>query len=316
MRIILGFLIVVMLLGCDNSTNVESKYRFIGEMVEIFASDSTFIMGDENIINAKPERTITFSYDFKIRSTEVTQFEYDTIMSDSIYGYKKYATPYDTIGSYGIGDNFPAYSINWYDAVLFCNAISKYDDRDTVYKYDSIIGIPGNGAKLSNLVIDMKALGYRLPTEAEWEYSCRAGEANDYYWGKNFTGYPSNAADTNELNNYAVWRGNSDDLGLGAEGFGTEIVGKKKENNFGLFNMSGNVKEWCNDWYNYDEYQSGDIKDPKGPTLGDKRVIRGGCWSSFARDLRSAYRYECSPEDQSIYIGFRYVLNETIPENW
>jgi formylglycine-generating enzyme required for sulfatase activity len=136
-----------------------------------------------------------------------------------------------------------------------------------------------------------KAAGreYRLPTEAEWEYACRAATKTRYYTGD----------DEDDLKIAGWYDGNSD--------IRTHTVGSKKANAWGLYDMHGNVYQWCYDWYDKDYYSKGDNKDPEGPKSGDSRVLRGGCWGGIARDCRSADRNDFDPGDGYINIGFRVV---------
>jgi len=133
---------------------------------------------------------------------------------------------------------------------------------------------------------------YRLPTEAEWEYACRSGTTTAYGFGDNVS----------RLGDYGWFRSNSDSGG-------THPVGEKKPNAWGLYDMHGNVYEWCQDWYG--AYPSGSATDPTGATSGSYRVYRGGSWYNIARYCRSAYRDGPTPEDRYTILGFR-VLRSSI----
>ncbi|MFC1671120.1 formylglycine-generating enzyme family protein [Spirochaetota bacterium] len=128
----------------------------------------------------------------------------------------------------------------------------------------------------------------RLPREAEWEYACRAGKKGAYYWGK-------------KINDRYCWYNlNSRDE--------TRPVGKKRPNRWGLYDMSGNVYEWCGDWYDDHYYKTSQADNPVGPEKGKSKVIRGGSWSSNKYNLRSAFRTPFNPSKKNFYIGFRLVL--------
>jgi len=129
---------------------------------------------------------------------------------------------------------------------------------------------------------------FRLPTEAEWEYACRAGSTTDYYFGN----------DTAQLGGYAWYFDNS--------GLATHAVGGKVPSAWGLYDMSGNVWEWCQDWYG--AYSSSPQTDPAGPSTGSARVLRGGSWFNFADAARCAYRASLAPGDRNPNIGFRVVM--------
>jgi formylglycine-generating enzyme required for sulfatase activity len=169
---------------------------------------------------------------------------------------------------------------------------------DTVYSYSAIIGTPGNGCTdLNELLIDFNKHGYRLPTSAEWEYACKAGLNNTYFWGE--------SDDLITINMYA-WCLNNDNI--------THVVATKLPNAFGLYDMAGNVGEWCNDWYG--NYTSDTEIDPFGPNMSPEnyRVLRGGFhMGSYDtqdpyRDLRSANRYDFNPAERLPSIGFRGSL--------
>ena len=134
---------------------------------------------------------------------------------------------------------------------------------------------------------------YRLPTEAEWEYACRGGKATSYSFG----------SDAGELKDYAWYDKNSYDVG---EKY-AHIVGRKKPNSFGLYDMHGNVWEWCSDWHG--EYSSLALIDPVGPSTGSIRVLRGGGWSPGATHCRAAFRGASVPTLRTSNFGFRIVLS-------
>ncbi len=132
----------------------------------------------------------------------------------------------------------------------------------------------------------------RLPTEAEWEYAARAGTMTEYYWGDEFD------------SNYCWDSDNSDSI--------THPVGEKRPNAWGLYDMSGNVWEWCEDWFEEGYYAISPSKDPKGPPDGASRVLRGGSRYGV-NDVRSAYRAWGSPESRGDDLGFRVVLSAPSP---
>lgn len=283
---------VILFLACGKSNPVgpgNSIHKPVG-MKQLLGG--TFQMGQTNpdfdclgcSYTEQPVHSVTIS-SFYMDITEVTQADYFALM--------KVNPSYFTSDS-----ERPVEGVTWFDAVLYCNARSKRDGKDTVYAYTGITGIPGNGCtNLSNLLIDFSKSGYRLPTEAEWEYACRAGSTTDFYWGRNYP--PATLGDTLTIDSNAVWPHNS--------GGTTRPVGSKKPNAWGLYDMSGNVFEWCNDWDGF--YSSGAQTNPKGADTSDFRVMRGGSWFDFTRYLRSAARFGESPDlHGASNVGFRCVL--------
>jgi formylglycine-generating enzyme required for sulfatase activity len=260
---------------------VESGLFFAPPAGMRFISGGTFQMGQVGI--AEPVHSVTVS-SFYIDTTEVTQKAYSDLMSATYSGFNP-----PVWSSYGVGDNFPAYSVNWYDAVLFCNARSKRDKVDTVYSYSSISGTPGNGCVLNGLNINIAKNSYRLPTEAEWEYACRAGTTTKCFWGD----------DSSAGGNYAWSSINYSNT--------THSVATRLPNLWGLYDMIGNSWEWCNDWFG--SYPSASQIDPTGATTGTNRVLRGGSCADLGANLRSANHYSDSPDYRNSGDGFRVVYS-------
>jgi len=154
-------------------------------------------------------------------------------------------------------------SVNWNEATRFCETLAKW-----------------TGDK------------YRLPTEAEWEYACRAFAKSRFNIGN----------DDSDLDRAGWYEANS--------GNKSHPVGQKEQNAWGLFDMHGNVWEWCSDWYSRDYYEKGFDVDPQGPESGGKRVVRGGCWSYESNDCRCAKRLGRGPSESSAHLGFRVVREE------
>ncbi len=257
-------------------------------MVFVPLEDSSFIMGSENgSSNEEPVHVVNFTHNLWIDTTEVTQYMYSTVLSDPDHGYENYSSP-NWNQDDGIGDSIPAYFVNWYDAALYCNSLSKIRKQDTVYTYDSIIGIPGNYCELTNIEIDYSKTGYRLPTEAEWEYACGVGDTTMYYWGSN-----GSLAD-----DYA-WHGSN-------SSYIVQGVAQKLPNSLNLYDISGNLWEWCND--NYGSYTADTLTDPTGLVSGNYKVKRGGAWNLNSYYLRTTVRNSSTPYSADIYIGFRTVL--------
>ncbi len=263
--------------GKSGQTGTKNNAPILPTMVSIPAG--TFQMGDTNaFMGASPVHSVTLSA-FTMSRTLVTQEEYRAVMRTKPSCF--------AAGSSALLR--PVELVTWYDAALFCNALSKLAGKDTVYAYN-------RGIIDSSVVIDYARNGYRLPTEAEYEYACRAGTTTDYYWGSNYP--PITTADTLALDSNAVWYHNSLDS--------TQPVATKKPNAWGLYDISGNVWEWCNDWHG--NYDAGSQTNPTGATSGCCRVQRGGSWDlSNAYLLCAAYRNATNPEYKLYNSGFRVV---------
>jgi formylglycine-generating enzyme required for sulfatase activity len=193
------------------------------------------------------------------------------------------------------GPSLPVDSVSWYDAVEFCNALSLRDGLQPVYSIDKTKADPNNVGSSDPLkwtvAQDMTKSGYRLPTEAEWEYAYRAGSAGDFYWG-------------NAINDDYLWYdGNS--------GAVTHPVGMRTPNAFGLYDMSGNVWEWCWDWWtDYSQYASAlSTTNPVGQAAGENRMFKGGGATSKATDpIRAAsHAWNANPNYRDGNLGFRVV---------
>jgi formylglycine-generating enzyme required for sulfatase activity len=254
----------------------------------------------------QPVHTVSFTHDFWMDTVEAQQGEFDSLMKityrDSIHNYKYKGNGWNS--SNGMGHDVAVYSVLWGDAALFCNARSKaYGLSDTAYSYDKIVGKVGLLCTLINVKVNWNAKAYRLPTEAEWEYAARGGTTTDYYWGKNYNDYRTGS--TADVDSYAVWYKNSAGLGKEDSAYGAHPTGRKKPNKYGLYDMLGNVSEWCNDVYDY--YPWGAAVDPIGSCEDYGRVQRGGNWGNNAVYLRVTSRDFSALDYPYFFMGFRTV---------
>jgi formylglycine-generating enzyme required for sulfatase activity len=267
---------LVVLSGCGTKLLPSSQFPSSLPGMRFIAGE-TFRMGETGI--AEPVHQVTVS-SFYIDTALVTQEQYRQLMN--------------VAPSYFTGEpSLPADNMTWFDAVLFCNDRSRACGLDTVYSFLSIFGPPGNGCdSLENLQIHLDRKGFRLPTEAEYECAYRAGTSTEYYWGDTVDG------------RYCWYWANSDST--------MHPVAQKLPNGFGLFDMAGELWEWCNDWYG--PYQAGSQTDPAGPASGEYRVVRGGCWYIYYEPiLGAAFRSYFAPapprfQPPKDYYGFRCVV--------
>lgn len=226
------------------------------EMVNV--PTTTFIRGNiEHSVSA-----------YSISKTEVTQGLYSTIMGD--IAKEDY-----------LGENYPVFNVSWYDAVLFCNALSKKVGLDTAYVYEP----NSRNGILNNLSVKYDVGAVRLPTELEWEIAARAGTSTTYYW------------DTDAASKYAYY----------IQGNGPTTVASLAPNALGLYDMAGNVAEWVNDWFA--TYPTSSQENYTGPADGAYKGVRGGGWSDKASALASAERAKKVPEYHSQMLGFRIVYS-------
>jgi len=206
---------------------------------------------------------------FEISKFEVTVWEWQQFIKAN--KMKMPAKP-----SWGWQENHPINGITWNEAIAYCNWLSKKEKLQPAYS-----------KKGPNFICDFKANGYRLPTEAEWEFAAKGGTLPK---GFKYSGRDS-------LDDIAWHKGNS---------AGTpHTIGTKLPNELGLYDMSGNVWEWCWDWYNKDFYKLEKGDNPRGPEMGNRRSVRGGSWDSQANYVRAANRISTEPNKTHEFYGFR-----------
>jgi formylglycine-generating enzyme required for sulfatase activity len=268
---------------------------FIEKDIEmLLITGGTFTMGNDSeegasgCITPNPTRSITLS-SFYMGKYQITQAQYENIMGVNPSNNKG-----DNTG------NHPVEQVSWYDAVEFCNALSELENRSPAYTIDKDNKDPNNENDTTadpkwTVTLNAGSNGYRLPTEAQWEYACRAGTSTLYNTGNTIT--------KNEAN---------------IESTGTVAVGSFAPNNWGLYDMHGNVWEWCWDWVYllgkslnyYSEVPNPGI-DPLGLDTGNRKAERGGSWRSQLIRVSSSYRERARPENAGFNdLGFRLVRPE------
>ena len=298
--LIVAIFIVVIIVGVifaisnrENSrTNNSSSGEIINNTVEVgedglvFINGGSFEMGSpETEMQRETDETqheVTVS-DFYIGKYEVTQSEYEEVMGENPSNFS--------------GDNLPVENVTWYDAIEYCNKLSEREELTPVYTIDG-----------ENVSWDRSANGYRLPTEAEWEYAARAGTTTPFN--------TENSISDEEANYYGHYPYGIEENYFSQENLETEpgeyrqttvAVNSFSPNKWGLYNIHGNVAEWCFDYYG--EYDLGNTNNPSGPTTGTLRVNRGGGWNDYAKHLRSSYRASTTPDQRMSNIGFRVARN-------
>ncbi len=227
-----------------------------------------FIMGSTEDDDEKPPHLVEITRAFSLGDREVTQRQYQEVM-----GWL--SNPF--MGSVDL----PVERVSWVDAVTFCNKLSEKERRTPCYRI--------NGEDVAVVVGN----GYRLPTEAEWEYSCRAGSTTRFPFGEN----------QEDLYKIAWFARNA--------GNGTKPVGRLDPNEWDLYDMLGNVFEWCQDGYDARYYAMSPRADPPGPSGASSRVVRGGNWSDGPTHCRPAYRGRDSPGSRFSGLGFRVATDRT-----
>ncbi len=282
----------------------DTSQKTVGGVSFVYIPAGSFIMGrDVKGTDYTPSRNVKITQGFWISIYEITQKKYSEIKNEN--PCKK--------SRYGEGDALPVFNVSWYDAVEFCNLLSVKNGLKPyylIYKDEKeVSNISPYDVLRWKIETDEKANGFRLPTEAQWEYACMGTKRSNFYWGNNQTWDGSgkyawhmfNAGHKNYSKGRFWW----------VKYHKVKKPGEKKPNSFGIYDMSGNVGEWCYDRYAPSSYSSALREDPYG---GDGefryRVVRGGSILDAPKDLVSYKRWPVEPFEKTGTNGIRVVLPE------
>lgn len=266
---------------------------------QFFMGATTNIAGHEDApLTEMPQHSVTLS-SFYMGETEVTKTQWDTVRLWALAnGYA-----FDNVGA-GKGANHPVNTVNWFDVVKWCNAKSEMEGLTPAYTVDGAVYRTGQSAPSCNWTVN----GYRLPSEAEWEYAARGGVSfQRFSWGDTITHNEANyVSRTNiiyDVNGtwgaHPLYNDKLPPLTAPAKSFAP--------NNYGLYEMAGNVREMCWDWYYNRYYETSPSQNPHGADSGTWRCLRGGCWNYYADLCRSANRGTIAPANSDYYSGFRFA---------
>jgi len=251
-----------------NSSSRSTPRQSASNIEMVFVQGGTFMMGSPDGVGSNDEHS---QHQVSVQSFYMGKYEVTQAQYQAVMG---------TNPSYFKGDIMPVERVSWNDAMEFCRRLSRMTGRE-----------------------------YRLPSEAEWEYACRAGTTGDYAGNLDSMAWYGNNSGGQYLDAAEIWQTDSGNYlnRIMANGNQTRPVGYKQSNEFGLYDMHGNVLEWCEDWYqdNYDEAPTDGSAWLSGG--GRYRVMRGGSWYSIAPSCRSAYRDRDIPDNRHGNFGFRVV---------
>jgi len=262
-------------MGGDQSP--EELARLYGGLVELYREE-------------QPQHRVRITRPFYMGATEVTNAQFQAFVSSSGYATERELDDRAWVRhswrdpGFEQGASHPVIYVSWNDATAFCQWLSKRT------------GMP-----------------VRLPTEAEWEYACRAGTTGRFWWGESATaaGKYANVSDRTALREDPEVEEFGRDVLDTDDGYAKSApVGSYRPNAWGLYDMIGNAFEWCADWHGKDYYGSSPVDDPQGPSSGEYRVLRGGGWDAGPTPCRSAYRRGWEPGDATESHGFRVVVGQ------
>lgn len=284
------------LMGNDETTQ-SLQYDFVEYELDRLAE----------IKDESPAHAVTISKPFYLGKYPVTVGQFRQFLFESGYIPESIC---DCSGGYGIDSKQSRFKVA--EKEVFDGRSSRYSWESVGFSQSEthpVVNVTWNDANAFASWLSVKeGRRYRLPTEAEWEYACRAGTGTRYYSG-NHPMSLDGFANIFDFDGIRYWPQFSDYALYTRSGYPfSSPVGAFEPNNFGLYDMIGNVWEWCSDWYGERYYEESLIIDPKGPDNGDARVRRGGSWHSWAFYCRSSFRNLNTPESRYILVGMRLLL--------
>jgi formylglycine-generating enzyme len=300
--VVLIILVFSVICGFSQGNSKKKINKYAG-MVLIQSKNKNFIMGldTSELFKNEPRQgwanyvgkhKVSFTYNFYMDSNLVTQEKFKQLMGFNPSGNNT-------------GDmKLPVEKVSWFDAILYCNARSKLEELDSVYSYSSIERNGNSVSKIIGLQYNIKKNGYRLPTNAEYEFAERANTCGKYF-------FTTDETKVNEIGNEFAWSINLSGFKYEKGGIFTKQIQTKKPNPWGLYDLVGNLFEWCNDW-DAPYPQTNEI-DPIGASLSseEKRVAKGGSYrTDIAYHMRIQYHYKWEPANIGGEIGFRCVATK------
>ena len=248
-------------------------------------------VGEPGRDNNEVQHVVEITRPFYLQTHPVTQSEWRELMGNNPSYFSS------------SGDDYPVEQVSWYEAIAYANARSREEGLEECYLLQGWSHRAGAGPECSSVLFrGLHCSGYRLPTEAEWEYAARAGGETAFHNGPIIES--GNGSDPN-LDEIGWYRDNSRDS--------THPVGEKAPNAWGLHDMLGNVWEWAWDWSGFDYYDKSPFQDPTGPSEGASRIMRGGSWYDQASCARAAKRNGLDPRLRHDSLGFRLARSSGEP---
>jgi len=299
----------LLVLGVVSVNILNGKAEIFTQPEMVLVKAGSFQMGDESgelWEGTRPVHQVILNYNFWIGKYEVTFAEYDIFCEES-------GKPPANDQGWGREER-PVVNVTWRDAIAYCNWLSEKENFQPAYNEAGEL-LDFNG----NVTTDITRVdGYRLPTEAEWEYAASGGheavpipprflfsgsdDIDEVAW------YFENSGDEMIFTGTPLTVDYSSHGAAKIQGKSTQPVGQKKPNELGIYDMSGNVWEWCHDWYG--EYTVGEKVNPIGADFGHLRVMRGGSWIFGANDCRVGNRLYRPPHEKIFRLGFRFARTE------